>query len=246
MKKLLKFLTILMSIVLLVTALYIPAAAASIEDTAKAIDSGKKISFTPSGGSIWGGKYYDYKVVLAEKGTLKLSINTKGEKTCIKVIDSDGNCFEPSDKKATTGRIYYSSLNGRTELSWNRTMEKFSGTLSYKSLKKGTYYVRIWNYSTSYELKGKMSVSFSYPQEKEDDDKEEGKISCLSVTLEKGDTLQLGAVIEGEGTVTWSTSKKSVAAVSDKGKITAKAEGTATITAKLGSSSIKIKVKVTE
>ena len=246
MKKLTKFLSVLVTAVMLVTALCIPAGAASIEDTAKAIDSGKKVSFTPSGGNMWSGKYYDYKVTLSEKGTLKLSINTQGEKTCIKVIDSNGSSVKLSDKKVTTGSAYYSSYYGRTDLNWNSTMEKFSGVLSYKSLEKGTYYVRIWNYSTSYELKGKMSVAFSYPQETDEEAESEGKISYLSVTLKAGDTLQLGAVVDGEGTVTWSTSKKAVATVTTKGKITAKAAGTATITAKLGSSSVKIKVKVTE
>lgn len=246
MKKILKILSAIMSAVILITTLCVPVSAASIEDTAKAIDSGKKISFTPDGGNIWGGKNYDYKVVLSEKGTLKLSFNTEAEKICVKVMNSNGDLYEPSEAKSSTGRTHFNSIKRYTELNWNSTMEKFSGTLSYKSLEKGTYYVRIWNYSTAYEVKGKMSVSFSYPQEKEADEKAEGKISYLSVTLKKGNTLQLGAVIDGDGTVTWSTSKKAVATVTSKGKITAKAAGTATITAKLGSSSVKIKIKVTE
>lgn len=245
MKKILKILSAIMSAVILITTLCVPVSAASIEDTAKAIDSGKKISFTPKSDTVFGGPYYDYKVTLSEKGTLKLAFATKAEKIFVTVLNSDGKWLKISDKNASSGSIYQSSLNGETWLSWNRNVEKFNGTLSYKSLEKGTYYVRIWT-ASHYDVKGKMSVSFSYPQEKEADEKAEGKISYLSVTLKKGNTLQLGAVIDGDGTVTWSTSKKAVATVTSKGKITAKAAGTATITAKLGSSSVKIKIKVTE
>ncbi|MBQ9382756.1 MAG: Ig-like domain-containing protein, partial [Ruminiclostridium sp.] len=45
--------------------------------------------------------------------------------------------------------------------------------------------------------------------------------------------------------VAWKSDKTSVAKVSATGKITAQAKGTATITATIGGSSMKIKVKVT-
>jgi uncharacterized protein YjdB len=44
--------------------------------------------------------------------------------------------------------------------------------------------------------------------------------------------------------VKWSSSDKKVATVSKKGVVTAKGEGTAIITAKSGSKSAKVKVKV--
>ncbi len=245
MKKLTKFLSVLVTAVMLVTALCIPAGAASIEDTAKAIDSGKKVSFTMKEPQLIKYTYYDYKVTLSEKGTLKLSFNAKASDIRVKVLDSDGNPVELSSKSVSSGSALYHTgrYGGYTSLNWNSTMENFKGTLSYKSLKKGTYYIRMW---ATNKVTGKTSVSFSYPQETDEETETEGKISYLSVTLKAGDTLQLGAVVDGEGTVTWSTSKKAVATVTTKGKITAKAAGTATITAKLGSSSVKIKVKVTE
>ncbi len=241
MKKITKILSVIMAAVMLVAALCVSAGAESIEDTAKAIDSGKKVSFTPTSRS-----YKDYKVTLSEKGTLKLTVTTKAEKVIVKVLNSDGNAVELSEKDISTGSAYYSSWYGNTELNWNKTMEKFSGKLSYKSLAKGTYYIRIYNYNDAfYDVKGKMSVSFKYPQ-KTEEEAADGTISCLSVSLKKGESLQFGAVIEGEGTVEWSSTKKSVAAVSSDGKITAKSKGTATIEAKLGKSSVKIKVNVTE
>lgn len=225
------------------SALCISASAASIEDTAKAIDSGKKVSFTPEVGTVWGAPSRDYKVVLSEKGTLRLTFNTRSEKTCVEVMDSNGKKIKCSDSDVTTGSII--SSWGTTSIYWNKNVEKFSGKLYYKSLKKGTYYVRIYNTNSSYDVNGKLSVSFKYPQATTDNE-ETGTISALSITLKKGETLQLGAVIKGEGTVEWTSSKKSVASVNSDGKITAKSKGSATIQAKLGSSSVKININVTE
>ena len=70
------------------------------------------------------------------------------------------------------------------------------------------------------------------------------KINYLTINLKKGDTLSLGASVSGSGTVKWSSSKPTVAAVSSSGKVTAKKAGSAIITAKCGSSSQKIKIVV--
>lgn len=72
------------------------------------------------------------------------------------------------------------------------------------------------------------------------------KISYLSMTLGKGSSVQLGTVLSGSSSqkVTWTSSKSSVVSVSSSGKISCKKKGTATITAKLGSSKVKIKIKV--
>ena len=69
------------------------------------------------------------------------------------------------------------------------------------------------------------------------------KLSSKSVTLYVGKTK----TIKLKGTTKkpkWSSSKKSVATVSKKGKITAKKQGTAVITAKLGEKKYSCKVKV--
>ena len=68
-----------------------------------------------------------------------------------------------------------------------------------------------------------------------------------TVTLEKGKTLQLTATLRPKNStqaVKWSTSNKKIATVNSKGKVTAKKAGTATITAKSGKKSAKVKVKV--
>ena len=69
------------------------------------------------------------------------------------------------------------------------------------------------------------------------------KISKKSVTLIKGQTTTL-KITGTKNKVTWSSSKKNVATVSTKGKITAKAKGTATITASIGKKKYTCKIKV--
>ena len=72
------------------------------------------------------------------------------------------------------------------------------------------------------------------------------KINGFIIPMKKGTSIILGTeFISGSGSVTWSTSDKSIATVTSSGKISAKKKGTAIITAKCGSTTIKIKVKVT-
>lgn len=72
------------------------------------------------------------------------------------------------------------------------------------------------------------------------------KLSKTSLTLSVGETETLTRTVTGykKYTVQWSSSDKTVAAVS-KGKITAKKEGTATITAKIKGTDYKATCKVT-
>lgn len=69
------------------------------------------------------------------------------------------------------------------------------------------------------------------------------KISAASKTLYVGKSITLkvsGATQKAK----WSTSNKKVATVTQKGKVTGKQDGTATITAKVGAKSLKCKVTV--
>ena len=62
------------------------------------------------------------------------------------------------------------------------------------------------------------------------------KLNQTSVTLEEGETVALSATVSPSNatdkSVTWSSSRTSVATVSSSGRVTAEGEGTATITAK--------------
>lgn len=69
------------------------------------------------------------------------------------------------------------------------------------------------------------------------------KISKTKATITKGKTLQL-KVKGTKKKVKWTSSKKSVATVNKKGKVTAKKAGKATITAKIGKKKYRCKVTV--
>jgi len=69
------------------------------------------------------------------------------------------------------------------------------------------------------------------------------KISKTKYTMNKGQTYTL-KISGTKKKVKWSTSNKKVATVSSKGKVTAKKNGTATITAKVGSKNYKCKITV--
>ena len=67
-----------------------------------------------------------------------------------------------------------------------------------------------------------------------------------TVTLNVGDALQLGATVTPDASVTWTSKKAKVATVDASGLVHAVAEGTATITAKAGGKSAKVKIKVVD
>ena len=74
-------------------------------------------------------------------------------------------------------------------------------------------------------------------------------LTLKKVDLEVGKTCQLSAVKEpanAEGSLTWTSSKPAVAAVDKSGKVTAKGEGTATITVTCGTKSAACTVTVSK
>ena len=73
------------------------------------------------------------------------------------------------------------------------------------------------------------------------------KLSPAKLSLQAGTSSQLKATVKGKSKrVTWSSSNFSVAAVNSKGKITAKKEGTAVITAAANGKTAKCTVTVTD
>lgn len=75
------------------------------------------------------------------------------------------------------------------------------------------------------------------------------KLNSTSKSLKEKGTYQVKATVSPSNattkTVTWSSSNKSIAKVDSKGKVTAVAAGTATITAKAGDKTAKCKITVT-
>lgn len=177
-----------------------------------------------------------YRFNVAKSGTMKIrlatdyNIGNNDEILATLYRESDDNDVEISKMNVISGDFYenndtYASIGCKT-----------TAELSYK-VTKGTYYLRLFKNRTN---TGTISMTATYPQGSSN----AGKISCLSLNLKKGGTLQLGAVMAVNGDVTWTSSKASVASVSSTGKITAKGTGTAVITAKSGKNSVKIQIRV--
>lgn len=246
--KLKKLAAVLFAAVLTAAMLLIPASAESIADTAKARYNGD--SFSIKLNNTDKDVYHDYKVKLTKGGDLKIDLSAAVERTDITLFDSSGNEVSPSvsASKTTTGG-FGSSIFGGTypeRCYWNETVEKFKGQVVYKDLDKGTYYIRIYKgKSYQYSGQGKCSVKFTFPGETaEEKESTETKASpSLAVTLKAGETLSLG-VADADGTVSWSSSDKTVAAVDKNGKVTAKKAGNATVTAKSGKTSLTLQITV--
>lgn len=226
--------------VLATASMMVSAGADSIENTATAITSGKSVSTKIP----YDRDQSDYKITVSASGTLKLSIESHISEICVLVYNSNGEQIKPKLHEATSGSINWNFTG--THGSWNETIEKFQGTLSY-SVEKGTYYIRFYNYPeaasmlqyNAYNNEGEVKFTATYPT-----NTSTAKINYITINLEQGDTLSLGASITGNGTVTWKSSNTYSVTVTQSGKITTKNPGTSIITAKCGKTNKKVKINV--
>lgn len=228
-----KIMSVVLAAVMVIGTFAVSVSADSIYDTAVNLPSGKSQSFTLS-----SYQQKDYKVKLSKSGTLTININSSIAMSGLWLYDADGNKIAPNEYNFTTGKG--SANSERLLCEWNSTTENFKCTVKYE-LKKGTYYIRYEknNYSKG---NGKTTFKATYGSSA---DGSSGKISYLTLEMEVGDTLRLGAVAEpADAEIKWTSSKTNVATVSASGKVTAKKEGSTIITAKSGSSSVKIKINV--
>lgn len=234
MKHTKRILAVLLAAVMAFGALALTSFADSIYDTAKAIPSGK----TQTASGVGYNDNVDYKFTAAKAGTLTISATAGMSHAYLYLYDSDGNTINCDECKMTSGT--YSQKSDSIYFTWNRATEKIKFTATY-TVSKGTYYIRLCNDWDKGD--GKVELKATYPTSSSSS----AKISCLSLEMEVGDSVKLGAVLnpaDSDDDVTWKSSKKSVATVSSTGKITAKKTGTATITATCGTSKVKIKVVV--
>ena len=210
----------------LVFAMAVPVSADSIFDTAKNIDSGKKATKT-----LDTGETMDYKITPTEKGTATVKVTAKTFMFYFYVYDEDGNDVV-YEYNTTMGKKDSTSKKG---FWWDSKGETFKGTFSFDVKANKTYYIRIERYKWSSDGSGKFEASFKYPSEKTEEN------ALMSLTLKKGDTVQLGA--NGDN-AKWSTSQKSVATVSSSGLVKAVKKGKAVITLKCGSKTQTIEIVV--
>ena len=204
------------------------ASADSIFDSAKSIDSGKKVSKT-----LDTGKSMSYKIAPTEKGTASVKVTAKTFMFYFYVYDQDGNDIA-YEYDATMGKKDPSSGNG---FWWDSSAETFKGTFTWDVKANKTYYVQIKRYAYSTQGSGKFEVSFKYPA----GESKSSDIPLMTLSIKKGDTIRLGSTASD---AVWTSSQKSVATVSDSGLVTAVKKGKSVITLKSGSQTQKIQIIV--
>ena len=194
----------------------------SIFDTAKNIDSGKKVSKTLN-----DDQSMSYKITPTEKGTATVKVTAKTNYFKFYVYDKDGSDvgYDEDIKQGwTTAGSHY----------WDSKTECYIGTFSFDVKANRTYYVQIKRGSFQ-RGSGKFEASFKYPSE------EVEQTALMTLNLKKGDTVQLGA--NGDN-ASWKSSQKSVATVSGSGLVTAVKKGKTVITLKCGSKKQEIEIVV--
>ncbi|MDR0197091.1 MAG: Ig-like domain-containing protein [Oscillospiraceae bacterium] len=231
MKK--RFLSAVLAAAMSMSLLSAAVSAASIQDTAKELKIGGSVSGKLESSNKENPK--DYYVKVTGTGVLKLTVESWTYETMISVYDSDDRYIKPlsDDSETIQGRTNFRDKD--TYISYDSTLKKSKVILHYE-VKKGTYYIRMnagyANSTENFKLSAKANVK-SVSE------------AMFEITLKKGKSISLGTTFMSGQSIKWESNKKSVAQVSSKGKITAKGKGNATITAKNGSDTIKIRVKVT-
>ncbi len=250
-KRLLALAVVLIVAVSVALCMFVSASAYNMADYARPVETDTYIYKTLQYDYKWTSNQYKayYSFKCEADGPLSIWMRVSNNVSPnIVLYDSDGNEVAVDSVTTETGshRIRKDSLvlfSDYVELTPSSLFGYYDGTINY-TVKKGTYYLYYEDYCESYiELDENSCATFELmvmPTKK----KEVVKLSCFSLTLSKGDKISLGAAITAKGEVTWTSSKKSVATVSSKGRITAKKAGTTTITAKCGSSVVKIRIIV--
>ncbi len=183
--------------------------------------SNKKIATVNSSGKITAKKAGTVTItakVGGEKLTCKVTVENPSMTTKVSLAKGKSSALAV---KGTTQKVTWSSSNKKvvTVSSAGKITAKKTGTAAVSAKVNGT------------TLKCKVTVT-------------NPTISAKNLNLVKGKTAAL-TVSGTKSSVTWATSNKNIAAVNSKGKVTAKAAGIATITAKVDGASLTCKVTVT-
>lgn len=214
----------------------VSAGAASILDTAKSIKSGRTYSSTAAKDYT----NFDYKISVNKSGSLKIKVSAACNSVRVILYDSAGNEVKIKDCTEDAGYIpMICGGKGSTfvEYQWDTNVKKAAGTIEY-TVGKGTYYIRVTT-NRGRSASGEYSFKATFPN-----DESKYKVKYLSITLNKGNSIDLGVSINTSEKVNWTSSNSKVVNVSSSGKITAISKGSAIIVAKAGNSSKKIKIIV--
>lgn len=234
-----KIVSVVAAVVMMIGVLALTVSAESIYFTAVDLPSGEQQSIY-----LESGEQKDFKVEFSRKGTLQIDISSELHFANLFLYDDQGNIIKCEDYEFSLGSgKAYNAL----KCSWNDFQKSFKCTAKYE-LEKGTYFISYCCEAFGHQ-NGNTLLTATYPtgnsQNITDNSDSDSKISYLTLEMEVGDTVKLGAVVKpDDAEVVWSSSKSKVATVSASGKVKAKKEGTTIITAKCGKSVQKIKIIV--
>ena len=178
--------------------------AASLKSVAKKVTFGEYNNVT-----INGTKETVLKVVLKSKGKFYL---TASRSNCLGV----GCSF-------ITAELYDSNMSMLGSYEKGYLDEISNDTFRVGELKAGTYYIRLYAVNADENVHTAAYFTRFEPTKKPSID--------ICITLKRKKSIQLGAIFNNcsKQKLAWQSSKKKVATVTSKGKVTAKKKGTAII-----------------
>lgn len=191
----------------------VPAAPAMKTEAASMKDVAKKITL---------GEYNQITLDGTNERILKIVLKSKGK---FYLKSTMANCLDAS--MGLNMELYDSNLrmlDGKYRFSL--CPEISNDSFDQGDLKAGTYYVRIWNTNSNADPERLMAtyIATFEPSKAPSID--------ISISLKRKKSIQLGAIFNNcsKKKLIWKSSKKKVATVTSKGKVTAKKKGTAIIT----------------
>lgn len=171
------------------------------------------------------GKYVGKKVTLSGYVRAWDTANTDESVLHLAFLDSQGKTLDSTSVRSSKNPAWH-------KISVSRTVPKKAVTARVSLYAVYYYGSEVDSYFDNVSLTA---------------EKTEAKLSHLCLELKKGSTVQLSGILadaDVASSAKWSSSKTSVASVTSTGKVKAKAKGTAMISCKLGSVTLKIQIKV--
>ena len=163
--------------------------------------------------------------------------NGHGDESMIMVefLNASGNVLDSASKAMSGSAVW-------TKISVTRTIPKKAVTarISLYAIKHSGTYCDAYFDNVSFIVKGDVDDSSSSSNE--------ATITGLAIKMKVGQSISLEGIVsdETDDNIYWKSSNTKAAKVSSDGTVTAKGKGTAVISATLGSSTVKITVKVTK
>ena len=268
MSKIFRYAAGLLSAVMMMSVLAAVSFAAGVGfENAAAVKNGREYT-----AEIAEGDIADYIVTVSRAGKLKLNFRSYINQINIAVLDSGENSIEPTDYDNTSGASWWvdsksaqsaktskkskiydkiDNKQGYATVFWDTAERAYIGTITF-DVSKGIYNIRVENLVNGGET-GKITFSPEFPSDEptasgsSSSGSDNSIISSMAVSVPKGTSIQLGVAVRSAEnlTVTWSSSNRSVASVTSKGKVTARARGYAVITVSVNGSKARLTIKVT-